>query len=54
MKKFKVSFVFEGDLEDEKHATDTVQALIEGTYPPERETKGGIAASKIEALEVKK
>jgi hypothetical protein len=53
MQKFKISFVLEGDFEDEKHAEDTVQALIEGTYPPEREIDGGIAVSNIEASEVK-
>ena len=53
MKRFKISLVLEGDLEDEKHAADTVQALIEGTYPPEREVDGGIVASKIEAEEAK-
>lgn len=52
MKKFKISLVLEGDLEDEKHAADTVQALIEGTYPPDREVDGGIAASSIEAEEL--
>jgi len=53
MKTFKISLVLEADLEDEKQAVDLVQALIEGTYPPEREVDGGIAASKIEAEEVK-
>jgi len=53
MKKFKITFVLEGDFEDEKHAKDTVIALVEGTYPPEREMDGGISASNIEAREVK-
>ena len=53
MKKFKISFVLEGEFEDEKHAAKTVLELMEGSFPLEREMDGGIAASHIEASEVK-
>ena len=52
MKRFKMTFIFEGDLEDKNHAKDTLQALIEGTYPPEREMDGGITVSNIKANEL--
>ena len=59
MKTFKISFVLEGDFDDEKHAEKAVHELIDRAYPPEREFDGTTVqqldvASNIEAREVKR